>query len=102
MNGQLKRGDIDRIVAHFGIEGLVSALPQHEVCEALELVCLKDLSEELDVGYDKFRSLMASGAIPYPQVRLLRRAYFRKEEADTIRKKLISSKKKIDLARKSK
>ncbi len=101
MDGQLHREDIDRIIAHFGFEGLVSSLPQHEVCEALELVCLKDLSEELDVGYDKFRSLMAAGAIPYPQVRLLRRAYFRKEEASTIRKKLRSSKKKIDLPRKS-
>ena len=102
MNGQLNREDIDRIITHFGIEGLVSALPQHEVCEALELVCLKDLSEELDVGYDKFRSLMAAGVIPYPQVRLLRRAYFREEEADTIRKKLRCSKKRKDLAKKPK
>ncbi len=94
MDENIKRQDIDRIIAHFGVDGLVAALPQHEVCEALKLICVKDLAEELNVSYDKFRSFMAAGAISYPQVRLLRRAYFRKEEADTIRKKLKQVKRK--------
>ena len=88
MEGQLTRKDLDQIIAHFGLERIVAALPQKQVCDVLELVCVKDLSQELNVGYDKFRSYMASGTIPYPQVRLLRRAYFRKEVAESIRKKL--------------
>jgi len=102
MDAMLNRKDFNRVVEHFGIERVIAALPQHEVCGILELVCVKDLSKELGVSYDTFRSYMQEGTIPYPEVRLLRRTYFRKEEAEAIRTKLRNSKKKIGLAPKQK
>ena len=98
MDELLKRKDFNRVVEHFGIERVIAALPQHEVCAVLELVCVKDLSKELGVNYDTFRSYMQDGTIPYPEVRLLRRTYFTKKEAEAIRTKLRCSKKKTNLA----
>lgn len=88
MAEKLKRKDLEQIITHFGIEKVIAALPQKEVCTVLELVSLKQLTEELGIGYDSFRSYMHTGVIPYPEVRILRRAYFRKGEAEMIRKKL--------------
>ena len=87
MDRKLKREDLDRLVDHFGIEKMIAALPQKEVCKVLDLVSMKDLAEELDVRYDTFRHYMQAGTIPFPEVRLLRRAYFRKEEVEAIIKK---------------
>lgn len=88
MNGLLKQNDLDRLVEHFGVERIIAALPQSDVCEILELVCLKDLTDELGMHYETIRTHMEKGVIPFPEVRILRRAYFRKEEADAIKKKL--------------
>ena len=98
MDEFLKRKDFNRVVEHFGIERVIAALPQHEVCDVLELVCVKDLSKELGVNYDTFRSYMQEGTIPYPEVRLLRRTYYTNKEAEAIRNKLRNSKKKTTLA----
>ncbi len=87
MDRNLNRKDLDRLVDHFGIEKIIAALPQKEVCNVLGLVCLKELTQELDVRYDTLRHYMQAGVITFPEVRLLRRAYFRKEEVAAIIKK---------------
>lgn len=88
MDGTVDRKDFDRLVEHFGMNRVIAALPQKEVCNFLGLVCVRDLTKQLGVCYETFRSHMQAGTIPYPEVRLHRRAYFRKEEAEAIRKKL--------------
>ena len=87
MDENINRKDLDRLVDHFGIETIIATLPQKEVCEVLGLMCMKDLTQELGVRYGKLRHHMQAGTIPFPEVRLLRRAYFRKKEVEAIRKK---------------
>ena len=94
MDGNLNREDLDRLVDHFGIERVIAALPQKDVCKVLGLVCMKELTQELGVRYGTFRHHMRAGTIPFPEVRLLRRAYFRKQEVETIIKKLKQDKRK--------
>ena len=102
MDAMLNQKDFKRVVEHFGIERMIAALPQLEVCDVLELVCVKHLTQEVGVGYDTFRSYMQAGVIPFPEARILRRTYFRKDEAESIRKKLRCWNKKKDLAPKPK
>ena len=70
----MTRRDFEKVVDHFGVDRMVAALPQKEVCDVLGLVCLKELTHELGISYDLFRRHMESGSVPYPEVRLLRRA----------------------------
>lgn len=85
--------DFDQIVKHFGIDRIVGALPQKEVCDVLGLVSLKDLTNDIGISYDLFRRHMESGSVPYPEARLLRRAYFTSDEANAIKQKLKNGKK---------
>ena len=41
MDRKLKREDLDRLANHFGIEKIIAALPQKEVCEVLDLVSME-------------------------------------------------------------
>ena len=86
------RKTIDRLISHFGVERILHALPQHEVCSALELVSVQELAEQLGLGYDSLRSQMQSGKIPFPDVRLVRRAFFTKDQAQTIIRNVRNSK----------
>ena len=65
MDRKLKREDLDRLVDHFGIEKIIAALPQKEVCEVLDLVSMKNLTEKLDVRYDTLRHYMQAGVITF-------------------------------------
>ena len=80
--------EFQQILEHFGVDRIIAALPQNEVCKVLGLVCLKDLTTELDIGYDKFRRYMEMGTIPFPEVRIRRRSYYTTGEAEMIRKQL--------------
>ena len=82
-HGQL----LEVLVSHFGVERLVAELPQKEVAKLLDLVPVRDLAEELGVTYDSLRYAMSSDRIPFPTVRLVRRAYYTREQADEIKKK---------------
>lgn len=84
----MTRKQFDKVVKHFGMERIVAALPQREVCDVLGLVCLKNLTQELGMSYDVFRRYMESGSVPYPEVRLLRRAYYTQAEGEAIKQKL--------------
>ncbi|QDT95287.1 hypothetical protein [Gimesia aquarii] len=86
--------EFDLIVKSFGKERIAAALPQKEVCQVLGLVCLRDLTDDLGVSYDKFRRYMEAGKIPFPEVRLLRRTYYTTQEADAIKTKLKQAKSK--------
>lgn len=70
----------------FGTERIIAALPQDEVKELLGLISIKELAEELAINYDTLRSRMDSKQIPYPEVRLRRRAYYTREQADEIKR----------------
>lgn len=97
MGAALTPADLERVVCHFGIEKVISSLPQKAVCELLGLVCMKDLTHELGMPYGTYRSHMEAGKIPYPELRLHRRAYYRQEEAEAIRKSIIGNKASMDL-----
>ena len=81
------RQSLDLLVSHFGIEKLIGALPQRQVAKLLDLVCVRELADELSLNYHTCRSHMNDGTIPFPQVRLVRRAYYTREEADEIKRR---------------
>jgi len=43
------------------------------------------LADEIGMPCDRLRHYMESGKVPYPEVRILRRAYFRREQANAIK-----------------
>lgn len=73
-----------RLVEEFGVGRLLAALPQAETRRALNLVSVHELAARLGLNYDTLRWHMSHSRIPFPSVRLLRRAYYSEEEADTI------------------
>ena len=73
-----------QLLAHFGVEKLIAALPQDEVRKALDLVSTQEVAQMLGMNYNTFHWHMAEGHIPFPQIRLVRRAYFTRNEADAI------------------
>jgi hypothetical protein len=80
------RQTLDMLIEHFGTERLIAALPQRPVAKLLGLVSMRELADDMEVNYERLRYAMGMGKIPYPDVRLLRRAYFTKEQADRIKK----------------
>lgn len=75
---------LEQIVKHFGVEKLIAELPQNEVCKALELVTAQELAESLGLSYDELRWKMKSKTIPEPSYKLVKRCFYRKEEAEQI------------------
>ena len=75
----------ERLVSFFGVERILSFLPQHEVRQALDLVSVRELAESLAVNYDTFRSRMYVGRIAFPTFLVQRRAYFTREQAEEIK-----------------
>lgn len=67
-----------------GTEKMLAALPQHHVKESLGLVSIKEIADQLSVPYETLRSRMDAGQIPFPEMRLKRRAYFTREQAEEI------------------
>lgn len=80
-----KREDmLAELVGRFGAERLFTALPQDEACKVMHLVSIGELAARLGLKYTTVRSRMNNGKIPFPTIRLVRRAYFTAEEADAI------------------
>jgi len=79
------RQTLDLLVSHFGVERLIAALPQRPVTELLGLVSMRELAGDMEVNYERLRYAMNVGRIPYPEVRVLRRAYYTKEQAERIK-----------------
>lgn len=73
-----------RLIGQFGVERLIAGLPQDEVRKALELVSMQEIADMLDMKYNTLHWHMTEGHIPYPQIRLARRAYFTCREATAI------------------
>lgn len=73
------------LIHHFGAERIISALPQAEVVAVLGLVSVSELTKALNVNYSTLRYSMSVGIIPYPEVRLLRRAYYSPQQAEHIK-----------------
>lgn len=86
VNDVTKRNALQRLIERFGVERLIGALPQADVRDALDLVSMQELAAMLGLNYNTLRSQMKDGRIPFPQVRLVRRAFFTKDEADAIAK----------------
>lgn len=76
---------LDLLIEHFGVEKLIAALPQRPVAKLLRLVSMRELADDMKVNYDTLRYAMGR-RIPYPEVRLLRRAYYTREQADRIKR----------------
>ncbi|MCH7686075.1 MAG: hypothetical protein IH899_05240 [Planctomycetes bacterium] len=79
------RQTLEVLVSHFGTERILAALPQRHVTKLLDLVSVRELADDLSLNYHTFRSHMNEGRIPFPTVRLVRRAYFTREQAETIK-----------------
>jgi len=79
------RQTLELLVSHFGIERLIAAFPQRHVTNLLDLVSIRELANELSLNYHTFRSHMNEGRIPFPTVRLVRRAYYTREQAENIK-----------------
>ena len=75
----------ERLVSFFGVERIISFLPQHEVRQAFDLVSVRELAESVAVNYDTFRSRMYVGRIAFPKFLVQRRAYFTREQAEEIK-----------------
>ena len=75
----------ERLVSFFGVERIISFLPQHEVRQAFDLVSVRELAESVAVNYDTFRSRMYVGRITFPNFLVQRRAYFTREQAEEIK-----------------
>jgi hypothetical protein len=73
-----------RLILTFGVERLLAALPQDEVRRELDLVSIQEVADKLGLKYDTFRWHMSEGRIPFPSVRLLRRAYYSRQQAEAI------------------
>jgi hypothetical protein len=86
INNATRRNGLERLIERFGVERLISALPQADVRDALDLVSMQELAVMLGLNYNTLRSRMKDGKIPFPQVRLVRRAFFTRDEADAIAK----------------
>ncbi|QDV56279.1 hypothetical protein Mal33_22610 [Rosistilla oblonga] len=67
-----------------GIEAILEALPQHKIKDSLGLVSIKEVANQLNMPYETLRSRMVSGQIPFPEMRLGRRAYFTQDQAEKI------------------
>jgi hypothetical protein len=68
-----------------GIETILAALPQRSVKDCLGLVSIKEVAEQVSVPYETLRSRMVAGQIPLPEMRLGRRSFYTREQAETIK-----------------
>lgn len=84
MDNQENKQLLGKLIGHFGVERLIAALPQDEVRLVLDLVSMQDVAKMLDMNYSTLHWHMTEGHIPYPQIRLVRRAYFTRQEAEGI------------------
>ena len=75
---------IELLIENFGTERILAALPQRHVTKLLDLISVRELADDLSLNYHTFRSHMNEGRIPFPTVRLVRRAYFTREQAENI------------------
>lgn len=79
---------LSMLESHFGLERLLRALPQREVKAALGLSTVTDLARSADMSEAALRRRMERGEIPYPTEIIQRRAYFTREQATDIQRRL--------------
>ena len=79
------RQTLELLVSYFGTERLIAAFPQRHVTKLLDLVSVRELADDMNLNYHTLRSHMNDGAIPFPTERLVRRAYYTREQADNIK-----------------
>ena len=79
------RQTLEVLISHFGTQRLIAALPQRQVTKLLDLVSVRELADGMDLNYHTLRSHMNDGTIPFPTVRLVRRAYYTRDQADKIK-----------------
>jgi hypothetical protein len=71
-------------IAGLAIERLLAAVPQSDLLPALGLVPKHELAQMMGINYSTMRWLVGKGRIPRPTIRLNRRPYYTKAEAETI------------------
>ena len=76
---------IELLIENFGTERLIAALPQRQVTKLLDLVSVRELADGINLNYHTLRSHMNDDTIPFPTVRLVRRAYYTRDQADKIK-----------------
>jgi hypothetical protein len=71
-------------IAGLTIDRLLAAVPQSDLLPALGLVPKHELAQMMGINYSTMRWLVGKGRIPRPTIRLNRRAYYARDEAEAI------------------
>ena len=71
-------------ITRLGIERLLANVPQSDLLPILGLVSMQGLSQMMDLNYNTMRWHVGQGRIPRPTIRLNRRSYYPKAEAEAM------------------
>ena len=74
---------ITQAVRIFGPK-VFSRISQSQVCKALGLLDQKQMAARLGITYEAFRWRVAKGQLPKPEIKLAKRAYYTKEQANAL------------------
>jgi hypothetical protein len=89
---------IRKAITSLGIERLLANVPQSDLMPILGLVSMQGLAEMMDLNYSTMRWHVGQGRIPHPTIKLNRRSYYPKAEAEAMaeawKKKLLWKKSK--------
>lgn len=75
---------IKKVITAIGIDRLLESVPQSDLLPALGLVSMRNLSQMMGMNYSTVRWHVKQERIPRPTIRLKRRSYYRKTEAEAI------------------
>ena len=75
---------IKAVITGLAIDRLLATVPQSDLLPALGLVPKRELAQMMGINYSTMRWHVGKGRIPRPTIRLNRRAYYTKAEAEAI------------------
>jgi hypothetical protein len=75
---------IRKAITSLGIERLLANVPQSDLMPILGLVSMQGLAEMMDLNYSTMRWHVGQGRIPRPTIKLNRRSYYPKAEAEAM------------------
>ena len=75
---------IRKAITSLGIERLLANVPQSDLLPVLGLVSKRELAQMMDLNYSTMRWHVGQGRIPRPTIKLNRRSYYSKAEAEAM------------------
>ena len=80
----IEEESIRRAITSLGIERLLANVPQSDLLPILGLVSMQGLSQMMDLNYSTVRWHVGRGRIARPTIKLNRRSYYPKAEAEAM------------------